>query len=215
MRGHGVSQLPVCKNEPPFAAAEVLGAVDELALMDLAIRDAAVLDTPVEKVMGPRCRRSASASRSSSPSRCSTRAPALLVLAGGRPLVVLTRTDVLAFLDRGRRWRQDAMTGTRGFETRAIHAGQEPDAATGAVVPRSRSRRRSRRPTSASTRASSTRAPATRPAPRSRRASPRWRARATASRSPAVWPPRTRCCASCRSARTSCSATTPTAARSG
>ncbi len=34
MRRHGVSQLPVCKNDPPFAAAEVAGAVDELALMD-------------------------------------------------------------------------------------------------------------------------------------------------------------------------------------
>jgi hypothetical protein len=29
------------------------------------------------------------------------RAPALLVLAGGRPLSVLTRTDVLAFLSPG------------------------------------------------------------------------------------------------------------------
>ena len=29
MRANGVSQLPVCKNEPPFAAAEVSGAVDD------------------------------------------------------------------------------------------------------------------------------------------------------------------------------------------
>ena len=54
MRAHGVSQLPVCKNEPPFAAAEVAGAVDELELMDAAFRDPSVLDTPVEKVMGPK-----------------------------------------------------------------------------------------------------------------------------------------------------------------
>ena len=54
MRRTGVSQLPVCKNEPPFAAAEVSGAVDELALMDAAFRDPSMLDTPVEKVMGPK-----------------------------------------------------------------------------------------------------------------------------------------------------------------
>ncbi|MEY3493303.1 MAG: hypothetical protein RL413_721, partial [Actinomycetota bacterium] len=34
MRANGVSQLPVCKNTPPFAAAEVAGSVDELELME-------------------------------------------------------------------------------------------------------------------------------------------------------------------------------------
>jgi len=29
MRANGVSQLPVCKNTPPFANAEVSGSVDE------------------------------------------------------------------------------------------------------------------------------------------------------------------------------------------
>src|SRR5690606_24772605 len=53
MREHGVSQLRVAKGELPLAAAEVLGAVDELALMDLVARDKASLDVPVEKVMGP------------------------------------------------------------------------------------------------------------------------------------------------------------------
>ena len=38
----------------PLAAAEIVGAVDELALMDRAFRDPHVLDEPVEKVMGPR-----------------------------------------------------------------------------------------------------------------------------------------------------------------
>src|SRR2546423_12728436 len=53
MRGHGVSQLPVAKGELPLAAAEVLGAVDELALMDLAMHDQSVRASPVEKAMGP------------------------------------------------------------------------------------------------------------------------------------------------------------------
>ena len=40
MRANGVSQLPVCKNTPPFAAAEVSGAVDELELMEAVYQDA-------------------------------------------------------------------------------------------------------------------------------------------------------------------------------
>ena len=54
MRANGVSQLPVCKNTPPFAAAEVSGAVDELEVMEAIARDPSVMDTPVEKVMGPK-----------------------------------------------------------------------------------------------------------------------------------------------------------------
>jgi cystathionine beta-synthase len=62
MRGYGLSQLPVAKGEMPLAAAEILGAVDEVALMD--------------------------------------RAPAVVVLAGGRPRAVLSRTDVLEHLSQ-------------------------------------------------------------------------------------------------------------------
>ena len=46
MRANGVSQLPVCKNTPPFAAAEVSGSVDELELMEAIARDPSVMDTP-------------------------------------------------------------------------------------------------------------------------------------------------------------------------
>jgi cystathionine beta-synthase len=98
MRSTGVSQLPVCKNEPPFAAAEVSGAVDELELMDAAFRDPSVLDTPVDKVMGPKLPTIGIGQPLSRAVEMLDRAPALLVLAGGRPLSVLTRTDVLTFL---------------------------------------------------------------------------------------------------------------------
>ena len=37
MRANGVSQLPVCKNTPPFADAEVSGSVDELDLMEAVV----------------------------------------------------------------------------------------------------------------------------------------------------------------------------------
>jgi cystathionine beta-synthase len=100
MRGHGVSQLPVAKGELPLAAAEVLGAVDELALMDLAIRDASVLDEPVEKVMGPRLPTVGIGQPLDLVVDLLNKAPALVVLAGGRPHMVLSRTDVLRFLTR-------------------------------------------------------------------------------------------------------------------
>jgi cystathionine beta-synthase len=98
MRRHGVSQLPVCKNEPPFSAAEVSGAVDELELMDAAFRDPSVMDMAVEKVMGPKLPTIGVGQPLSLAVELLDRNAALLVLSGGRPLSVLTRTDVLAFL---------------------------------------------------------------------------------------------------------------------
>ena len=68
-----------------------------------------------------------------------------------------------------------------GFSTKAIHAGQEPDPTTGAVITPDppvlhvRAGRRRRHPR----RATSTRAAPTPPAPRCRSASPRWRAGGT------------------------------------
>ena len=53
MRANGVSQLPVCKNTPPFAAAEVSGSVDELEVMEAIARDPSVMSTPVEQGDGP------------------------------------------------------------------------------------------------------------------------------------------------------------------
>jgi len=98
MRGHDVSQLPVAKGELPLAAAEVLGAVDELALMDLVMRERDVLDNPVEKVMGPRLPTIGVGQPLELAVEMLDRAPALVVLAGGRPHVVLARSDVLRYL---------------------------------------------------------------------------------------------------------------------
>jgi cystathionine beta-synthase len=98
MRANGVSQLPVCKNEPPFAAAEVAGSVDELALMDAAFKNADVMNMPVVRVMGPKLPTIGVGQKVELAVQLLERAPALLVLSGGRPLSILTRTDVLAYL---------------------------------------------------------------------------------------------------------------------
>ena len=99
MRANGVSPLPVCKNTPPFAAAEVAGSVDELELMETIYADPSVMGTEVEKVMGPKLPTIGVGQKVSKAVEMLDRAPALLVLSGGRPLSVLTRTDLLQYFD--------------------------------------------------------------------------------------------------------------------
>jgi cystathionine beta-synthase len=98
MREHDISQIPVCKNEPPFAAAEVAGALDELEIMELAVRDPSVLDAEVGKVMGPKLPSVGIGQPLGTVVDLLETNPALLVLADGRPMAVLTRSDVLGFL---------------------------------------------------------------------------------------------------------------------
>jgi cystathionine beta-synthase len=100
MREHGISQLPVCKNTPPFAAAEVAGSVDELELMERIAADAAVVDLPVEEVMAAPLPTIGVGQRLEHAIELLQTRPALLVLAGGRPVAVLSRTDVLAYFER-------------------------------------------------------------------------------------------------------------------
>ncbi len=97
MRANGISQLPVCKNTPPFAAAEVSGAVDELELMGALANDPGLMSTEVEKVMGPKLPTIGVGQKVELAVHMLETAPALLVLSGGRPLSVLTRTDVLSY----------------------------------------------------------------------------------------------------------------------
>jgi cystathionine beta-synthase len=99
MRANGVSQLPVCKNTPPFAAAEVSGAVDELDLMEAIAREPSLLGTAVEKVMGLSLPTIGVGQKVERAVSMLETAPALLVLSGGRPLAVITRTDILSYFE--------------------------------------------------------------------------------------------------------------------
>ncbi|MFQ5556418.1 MAG: CBS domain-containing protein, partial [Acidimicrobiales bacterium] len=98
MRGHGVSQLPVATGEMPLSAAEVMGAVSELRLMEIAFDSDAVLDKTVEDVMGPRLTTVGAGQPVALAVELLESCPALLVLDGGRPRSVITSTDVLSFL---------------------------------------------------------------------------------------------------------------------
>ncbi len=99
MREHGVSQLPVCKNTPPFAAAEVSGSIDELELMEVVANDSAVMDVAVEDVMSPHLPTIGVGQKLERALDMLHTSPALLVLSDGRPLSVLTRTDILSYFD--------------------------------------------------------------------------------------------------------------------
>ncbi|GJM37580.1 MAG: cystathionine beta-synthase [Acidimicrobiales bacterium] len=100
MSEHGVSQLPVAKNEMPLAAAEVMGSVSELRLMDLAFDTDAVLDKTVEDIMSPKLRTIGSGQPVALAVEMLETCSALLVLDGGRPRAVISSSDVLSFLSK-------------------------------------------------------------------------------------------------------------------
>ena len=188
-------------------AAEVVGAVVERDLLDAVFADRAALDAPLSEHMRSRCRRSARArtvsgrdgarSRRRAPCSCSTTAsrsassPAPTCWASSPS----TSRNYAQLLHRERRamtWDPDDY----GFETLAIHAGQDPDPTTGAVVAPiyqtstyAQDGGRGAPGYEYSRTGNPTR---TRAGDLPRRA--RGRARA-GWRSPAAWRPRTRCCA--------------------
>ena len=69
-----------CARTLPFANAEVSGSIDELDVMEAISRDAAVLDMPVERVMGPRLPTIGVGQRIEKAVEMLEAAPALLVL---------------------------------------------------------------------------------------------------------------------------------------
>ncbi|MFT7648368.1 MAG: cystathionine beta-synthase [Candidatus Poriferisodalaceae bacterium] len=98
MRKHGVSQLPVAKGEMPIAAAEVMGSVSELWLMSQAFESEGVLDRKIDDVMQERMPTLGAGESIERAVSLLEHSPALLVLEGGRPRTVVSRTDVLSFL---------------------------------------------------------------------------------------------------------------------
>jgi cystathionine beta-synthase len=99
MHDNGVSQLVVSvTKELPLAAKEVVGSLRELELMDLAFRDAAVLDRPVAEIMGPPMPMIGVGEPVGRVVECLDAGSSVLVLEGGHPIGILARSDVLGFL---------------------------------------------------------------------------------------------------------------------
>ena len=96
----GVSQVPVVKAEPPLALAEVVGSVTDRLLLQRSLHHPEVFDQPVESVMAPPL---ATVGQGETVDEVADRlqeSPAVLVLDGGHPVGILTRSDLLSFLER-------------------------------------------------------------------------------------------------------------------
>ncbi len=97
---YGVSQLPVVKAEPPLALAEVVGSVTDRSLLERGLHHPEILDQTVGSVMEPPL---ATVGQGEEIDRAAERlrtSPAAIVLDGGHPVGILTRSDLLAYLER-------------------------------------------------------------------------------------------------------------------
>jgi cystathionine beta-synthase len=101
MRSHDVSQLLVTVTaELPLAAKEVSGSLSELGLLEVTTRDETVLDLRVKEIADPPMPMvGVGMSVSELTKRLSTSA-SVLILDGGHPVGVLTRSDLLGFLEQ-------------------------------------------------------------------------------------------------------------------
>ena len=100
LREFGVSQMPVVKAEPPIKAGEVAGSVSERALLDAVFAGRAELADRVDKHMDPPLPLIGVGESLDAARTALHDADALMVVAGGDPVGVLTRQDLLGFLAR-------------------------------------------------------------------------------------------------------------------
>jgi cystathionine beta-synthase len=98
LKEFGVSQVPVLKAEPPLALAEVVGSATDRSLLDRAFHDPGVVNRPVGEVMDPPL---PTIGMGETVDEAATRLQsntAVIVLDGGHPVGILTRSDLLDFL---------------------------------------------------------------------------------------------------------------------
>jgi cystathionine beta-synthase len=101
LQEYGVSQMPVVRAEPPIVAAEVAGSVSERTLLDALFAGSAKLTDPVEDHMSAPLPTIGSTSPAREAVGLLESSDAVLVQEDGKPVGVLTRQDLLAFLARG------------------------------------------------------------------------------------------------------------------
>ena len=97
-REFGVSQVPVVKGEMPLNAAEVVGSLSELDMLERAFNDPSVLDRSVGEVMSPPLLTVGIGEPVETAIERLEASPAVLVLDSGHPVGVLSRADLLSFL---------------------------------------------------------------------------------------------------------------------
>ncbi len=100
LKEYAVSQMPVVRAEPPLVAAEVAGSVSSKVLLDALFRGAARLTDPVERHMSEPFPTIGSTEPVEQAVAALEDADAVLVQEDGKPVGVVTRQDLLAFLAR-------------------------------------------------------------------------------------------------------------------
>jgi len=100
LQEYGVSQMPVVRAEPPIVAAEVAGSVSDRGLLDALFAGHARLTDPVEDHMSAPLPTIGSTEEASDAVSLLESADAVLVHEDGKPVGVLTRQDLLAYLAR-------------------------------------------------------------------------------------------------------------------
>jgi cystathionine beta-synthase len=98
LREYGVSQMPVVRAEPPVMTAEIVGAVHDRDLLDALFTGKAQLADRLQNHMGPPLPLVGSGESVQAAMAALETSDAAVVVADGRPVGVLTRQDVLAFL---------------------------------------------------------------------------------------------------------------------
>ncbi|MDF1603347.1 cystathionine beta-synthase [Nocardioides sp. YIM 152315] len=100
LQEYNVSQMPVVRAEPPVVAAEVVGAVSERTLLDQLFTGTARLTDSVSQHMSDPLPTIGSTEPASEAVGALEGADALLVHEDGKPVGVVTRHDLLAYLAR-------------------------------------------------------------------------------------------------------------------
>ncbi|MCH5642080.1 cystathionine beta-synthase [Gordonia sp. ABSL49_1] len=98
LREYGVSQMPVVGAEPPVMAGEVAGAVTERDLLSAVFEGRASLADPVSAHMGEPFPLIGSGEPVSAATKALSESDALMVVEEGKPIGVITRHDLLAFV---------------------------------------------------------------------------------------------------------------------
>ncbi|MCD6640731.1 MAG: cystathionine beta-synthase [Nocardioides sp.] len=98
LKEYGVSQMPVVRAEPPIVAAEVAGSVSDRTLLDALFAGTAKLSDRVEDHMSDPLPTIGSSEAATDAVHLLEHADAVLVHEDGKPVGVLTRQDLLAFL---------------------------------------------------------------------------------------------------------------------
>ncbi len=98
LREYGVSQMPVVRAEPPVMTAEIVGAVHDRDLLDALFTGRAQLADRLADHLSPPLPLVGAGESVTAAMGALEHADAAVVVADGRPVGVLTRQDVLAFL---------------------------------------------------------------------------------------------------------------------